>query len=55
MLEWILEIWVGSCGADISGSGPIPVAGSCEHSNEPSGSIEDGGLLNLLSDYHLLM
>jgi hypothetical protein len=31
---------VGSCGVDASGSGLGPVVGSCEHSNEPSGSIK---------------
>jgi hypothetical protein len=30
------EIGLG-CGLDSSGSGEGPVAGSCEHSNEPSG------------------
>jgi len=30
------------------------MAGSCEHGNEPSGSIEDGELLDQLSDCHLL-
>jgi hypothetical protein len=28
------------------GSGQGPVAGSCEHSNEPLGSIKDGELLD---------
>jgi hypothetical protein len=37
---------VGQCGLDASGSGQGPVVGSCEHDNEPSGSIKDGG-----SDY----
>jgi hypothetical protein len=30
---------VGRCGLDSSGAGQEPVAGSCEHSCEPSGSI----------------
>jgi hypothetical protein len=29
-------------------------AGSCEHGNEISGSIKDGGLLNERSDFQLL-
>jgi len=28
------------CGLDSSGSGQGPVAGSCEHGNEPSDSIK---------------
>jgi hypothetical protein len=31
------------CGSDSSGSRYGPVAGSCEHCNEPSGSIKGGG------------
>jgi hypothetical protein len=30
------------------------VAGSCEHGNEPSGSIKGGKFLDWLSDYQLL-
>jgi hypothetical protein len=33
------------------GSGYGPVAGSCGHSNESSGSIKDGEFLYQLSDY----
>jgi hypothetical protein len=36
---------------DESGSGKGPVAGCCEHSNEPSGSIKGGEFLDKLSDY----
>jgi hypothetical protein len=42
---------VGECGLDSSGSGQGPVAGSCEHSNEPSCTIKDGEFLDLLNDY----
>jgi len=31
---------------DVAGAGQGPVAGSCEHSNEPSGSIKGGEFLN---------
>jgi hypothetical protein len=31
---------VGRCGPDASGSGQESVAESCEHGNEPSGSIK---------------
>jgi hypothetical protein len=30
------------------------VAGSCEHGNEPLGSIKDGDFLDQLSNYELL-
>jgi hypothetical protein len=39
------DIMVGGCRLDSSGSGYRPVAGSCEHDNEPSGSVRDGELL----------
>jgi hypothetical protein len=35
---------------DSSGSGYGPVAGSCEHGYEPSGSIKGGGFVGKLSD-----
>jgi hypothetical protein len=31
-----------------------PVAGCCEHGNEPSGSIRGGGFVDLLSDISFL-
>jgi hypothetical protein len=37
---------VGRCGLDSSGSGQGPVASSCEHDNELSGSIKGGEFLN---------
>jgi len=36
---------VGNCGLDASGSGKEPVAGSCDHGNEPSGSTKAGKFL----------
>jgi hypothetical protein len=30
---------VGICGLYSSGSGQLPLSGSCEHLNEPSGSV----------------
>jgi hypothetical protein len=45
---------VGSCGLDASGVEQGNVAGSCEHDNEPSGSIKGGQLLDQLSDCWLL-
>jgi hypothetical protein len=37
---------VWGCGLDSSGSGWGSVAGSCEHGNEPSGSIKDEKFLD---------
>jgi hypothetical protein len=37
-----------------SGSVQEPAAGSCEHGNEPSGSIKDGEVLDWLCDFQLL-
>jgi hypothetical protein len=34
---------VGRCGLDASGLGQRPVAGCCEHGNEPSRSMESVG------------
>jgi hypothetical protein len=39
------------CGLDSSGSGPV--MGSCEHGNEPLGSIK-GEEFDWVSDYQLL-
>jgi hypothetical protein len=39
MLKWILENRMGRYELDSSGLGKGPVKGSCEHGNEPSGSI----------------
>jgi hypothetical protein len=36
---------VGNCVLDASGSGHGSVSGSCEHGNEPSGSIKGGEFL----------
>jgi hypothetical protein len=36
---------VGRCGLDVSGLGQGPLAGSCEHGNEPVSSIKVGDLL----------
>jgi hypothetical protein len=40
ILERIMENRVGEYGLDSSGSGCGPVAGCCEHGNEPSGSVK---------------
>jgi hypothetical protein len=37
---------VGRCGLDAYDSEMRPVAGSCEHNNEPSGSIKGGEFLD---------
>jgi hypothetical protein len=45
---------VGSCRLDVYGSGQEPVAGTCEHVNEYSGSIKGGEFLDYLSDCQLI-
>jgi hypothetical protein len=42
---------VGICRLDSSGPGFGPVSDSCEHGNEPWGSIKGREFLNWLSDY----
>jgi hypothetical protein len=42
---------VGRCGLDSSDSGYGPAAGSCEHGNEPSGSIKGREFLDYLNEY----
>jgi hypothetical protein len=42
---------MGRYGVDSSGSGQGLLAGSCENSNEPSGSIQGGEFLDQLNDY----
>jgi hypothetical protein len=37
---------LGRCGLYLSSSGYGPMAGSCEHGNEPSGSIKGGEFLD---------
>jgi hypothetical protein len=37
---------MGRCGLDASGSGQEPAVGSCEHGDEPSGSIKGGEFLD---------
>jgi len=39
------------CGLDATGSGQGPMADSCEHSNEPLGSIKGREFLDYLSDF----
>jgi hypothetical protein len=41
-------------GLDSSGSGQAPLAGSCEHGNEPSGPTRGGEFFDHLSEYWLL-
>jgi hypothetical protein len=42
---------MGGCRLDSFGSRQEPVAGSCEHGNEPLGSITCVEFLDWLSDY----
>jgi hypothetical protein len=40
-------------GPDPPGLGWDPLVGSCEHGNEPSGSMKVGGFLSFLNDCQL--
>jgi len=46
ILKWIIISRVCGCGLDSCGSVQGPVVGSCEHGNEPLGSIEGGEFLD---------
>jgi hypothetical protein len=46
-IQMDIEKLCGSCGLDSSTSGKEPMVGSCEHGNEPSGSIEVVYLLTI--------
>jgi hypothetical protein len=45
---------MASCETEAYGSGWVPVAGTCEHGNEPSGSIKGEEFLDQQSDYYFL-
>jgi hypothetical protein len=53
ILKWFLDRmeWYA---LDLSGPGLGPVEGSCEHGNEPSGSITCWEILEWLSDWQLI-
>jgi hypothetical protein len=42
---------VRRCGLDLTGSEQGPVVVSCEHSNEPFGSINSGGNFLIIVEY----
>jgi hypothetical protein len=48
------EIVLEGGGINSFGSGQGPLAGSCEHGNEPSGSIKGEKFVGYLRDYQLL-
>jgi hypothetical protein len=51
---WILKKYVSRCGLDSTSSCQGPVAGSCEHGNNNSGSIQRQELVDQLSNYEFL-
>jgi hypothetical protein len=53
ILKWIFDR-MGWYGLDRSDSGYGPVEDSCEHGNEPSGSIKYWELLEYLHNWQLL-
>jgi len=42
------------CGLDSSNSGKGPIAGYCEHSNEPPGSVKSGKFVDYLRDSYYM-
>jgi hypothetical protein len=54
ILKWILGNRMEGCGLDSSGSEYGPVAGSCKHGDEPSGSIKGGEFFSSCAYYWLL-
>jgi hypothetical protein len=38
--EWVSSYYMQQKSSEVDGSGWVPVAGSCDHSNEPSRSIK---------------
>jgi hypothetical protein len=55
MDEKIILKWIFGYGLNSSDSGQGPVAGFCEHGNEPFGSVKGEQLLDWLNDCQLLM
>jgi hypothetical protein len=53
-IKWIFGKSVRRCGLDLAGSAQRLVAGSCEHDNEPSGSMKGGDFLDYLRNYQHL-
>jgi hypothetical protein len=49
--ECVLRKWGGKVWTEFICFGKGPVAGSCEHGNEPSSSIKGGEFLDHPSDY----
>jgi hypothetical protein len=55
ILEWTLEKQVGKVWIGFLWLRMGPVAGSCEHGNEPSGSIKGGEFLDLIYKFQDLI
>jgi hypothetical protein len=53
ILKWIVDR-MGWYGLDQSGLGQRPVEGSCEHGDEPSGSLKCWEVLEWLHNWRLL-
>jgi hypothetical protein len=51
LLKWVLKKYVEELCMYSSGPDWEQVAGSCEHDNEPSGSIKFGKFLEWLKDW----
>jgi hypothetical protein len=52
VLKWFFRNWMLLC--ELGTTSYSHVVGSCEHDNEPSGSIKGGEAFDHLSHYHFL-
>jgi hypothetical protein len=50
----VTEVGLSRCELGLKDSGQGPLAGRCQHDNEPSGYVKFRDLLGQLRDYHLL-
>jgi len=50
ILKWVSQNRMKGCGLDSSSSVQWPVAGPCQHGNDPSGSIQEGEFAWLWTD-----
>jgi hypothetical protein len=55
ILKWVLRNTAYGPGLDSMASGYGPVAGTCEHGNESSGSTQSGKFLHQPSKHQLLL
>jgi hypothetical protein len=50
----VTDVGLSRCELGLNDFGQCPLAGRCQHDNEPSGYVKFSELLGQLRDYHLL-